>query len=125
MRSIAAGILLASLCAPALGQSPATTGNLPRAEAVSEHIRVQSFELRRREDNYGIANFELVNDTDKTLNSIELFCWLNGDRARGTRVLVWPSPHPVPAHQQQRFSNVNIGLVGLNPRGECEVAAVE
>lgn len=125
MRSIAAGILLASLCAPALGQSPSNTGSLPPAQAVGERIRVQSFELRRRDDNYGIANFELVNDTDKTLNSIELFCWLNGDRARGTKVLVWPSPHPVPPHQRQRFSNVNIGVVGLNLRGECEVAAVE
>jgi hypothetical protein len=123
MRSIAAGILLASLCAPALCQSPSTAAS--SGESVSERIRVQSFELRRREDNYGIANFDLVNDTDKTLNSIELFCWLNGDRVHGTKVLVWPSPNPVPARQQQRFSNVNIGPVGLNPRGQCEVAAVE
>lgn len=123
MRLIAAGILLASLNAPAFCQSPSMAAS--SGEGVGEHIRVQSFELRRREDNYGIATFEIVNDTDKTLNSIELFCWLNGDRGRGTKVLVWPSPNPVAAHQQQRFSNVNIGLVGANPRGECEVAAVE
>ena len=125
MRMIVAGILLVSLCEAALCQSPAATGSSPPGDGLSERIRVQSFELRRRDDNYGIASFEITNDTDKVLNSIELFCWLNGDRARGTKVLVWPSPHPVPAHQQQRFSNVNIGLVGLNPRGQCEVAGVE
>ena len=86
---------------------------------------IDSFQSFRRGDNYGIASFVLSNNTDKPLTSIELNCWVNDDRAHGTKVLVWPSAGPIRAHDQEKFSNVNIGLVGPNPRAACEVTKAE
>jgi hypothetical protein len=57
----------------------------------------------------------ILNETDKPLNSIELTCWLDNDRTRGTTVLVWPTPDPVPAHTSRELSKLNIGLVAHFP----------
>src|SRR6478736_233329 len=112
MRLIVAAISLVGLIGPAIGQT-----SMPPAQAsISEQIRIDSFQSSRRGDNYGIASFVLSNNTDKPLTSIELNCWVNDDRAHGTKVLVWPSTPTIPAHEQQKFSNVNIGIVGSNAR---------
>ena len=121
MRFIAAAIYLVSLAGPVICQT-----SMPAAQAsISEQIRIDSFQSSRRGDNYGIASFVVSNNTDKALTSIELNCWVNDDRAHGTKVLVWPSSGRIPAHNQEKFSNVNIGLVGPNPRAACEVTKAE
>src|SRR3954471_20841902 len=101
------------------------TGTPAAQGGISEQIRVDSFQLEKRADNYGIANFVISNTTDKALNSIELNCWTDDDRDHATKVLVWPTPRSVPAHEQQKFSKVNIGLIGPNSRPQCEVTAAE
>src|SRR6266446_1192933 len=121
MRFIVAAISLVGLIGPAICQ----TATPPTQTSISEQIRIDSFQSRRRADNYGIASFVISNTTDKALNSIELTCWVDDDRAHGTKVLVWPSPRSIPAHDQQEFSNVNIGLVGQSARAECEVTGAE
>ena len=121
MRLIIGAICLVSSIGAAMSQS-----STPAAQAsISEQIRVDSFQLEKRADNYGIANFVISNTTDRALNSIELNCWMDDDREHGTKVLVWPSPRSIPAHEQQKFAKVNIGLVGLNSRPHCEVTAAE
>src|SRR6266852_7734350 len=117
MRFIVAAIYLVGLIGPAICQ----TSTPPAQPSITEQIRIDSFQSSRRGDNYGIASFVISNNTDKALTSIELNCWVDDDRAHGTKVLVWPSSPSIPAHEQHEFSNVNIGLVGLNARAECEV----
>ncbi len=119
MRLIFAAIYLISMIGPAICQ----TSTPPAKPAISEQIRIDSFQTRRRDDNYGIASFVISNTTDKALNSVELTCWVDDDRAHGTKVLVWPSSPSIPAHKQEQFSNVNIGLVGPSAHPECEVTA--
>src|SRR5712692_2726573 len=117
MRLIVAAIYLVSLIGPAICQ----ISTPPAQASISEQIRIDSFQSHRRDDNYGIASFVISNTTDKELNSVELTCWVNDDHAHGTKVLVWPNPRSIPAHDHQQFSNVNIGLVGSSARAECEV----
>src|SRR3954454_21175109 len=121
MRLIIAAICLTGSVGAAAGQ----TAPPPIKDGISEQIRVDSFQLEKRADNYGIASFVIANTTDSALNSIELNCWTDNDRDHGTKVLVWPTPRSVPAHEQQKFSKVNIGLVGPNSRPQCEVTAAE
>ena len=121
MRLFLAAIFLARFSTIAIGQTPP-----PPSEAkLSQQVRIDAFESHKRGDNYGIASFTISNDTSKPLNSIELTCWLNDDRAHGTIVLVWPTPDAVPAHTSRQFSNVNIGLVGGDSRSACEVTKVD
>jgi hypothetical protein len=121
MRFFLGGICLVSSIGSAMSQTLT-----PAAQArISEQVRVDSFQLEKRADNYGIANFVISNTTDRALNSIELNCWMDEDREHGTKVLVWPSPRSIPAHEQQKFSKVNIGLVGPTSRPQCEVTAAE
>ncbi|MDN5005320.1 hypothetical protein ACFQZO_31150 [Bradyrhizobium sp. GCM10027634] len=91
---------------------------------LSELVKIDSFQATRRADNYGIASFVLSNGTEKKIDSVELTCWMDGDRERATTVLVWAN-QPVPAHASYAFKNVNIGVVGPNSRSECEVTRVE
>ena len=121
MRFVVAAIYLVGGIGPAICQT--STPPPPAKASIGEQIRIGSFQTRRREDNYGIASFVISNTTDKALNSVELTCWVDNDRAHGTKVLVWPSSPSIPAHEQQQFSNVNIGLIGQNARAECEVTA--
>jgi hypothetical protein len=121
MRLITAAIFVVGLTGPAICQ----TSEPPVQASISQQIRIDSFQSFRRQDNYGIASFVISNTTDKALTSIELNCWVGDDRAHGTKVLVWPSTQSIPAHEQQKFSNVNIGLVGPNPRAACEVTGAE
>ena len=121
MRLIIGGICLVGLVGPGICQ----TSTPPVQASISEQIRIDSFQSFRRQDNYGIASFVIANNTDKALTSIELNCWVNDDRAHGTKVLVWPNSGPIAAHNQEKFSNVNIGLVGPNPRAACEVTKAE
>src|SRR3954462_14230797 len=121
MRLIIGIICLVSSVGAAIGQSSTP----PAQPRIGEQIRVDSFQLEKRADNYGIANFVISNTTDKALNSIELNCWTDDDRDRSTKVLVWPTPRSVPAHEQQKFSKVNIGLIGPTSRPQCEVTAAE
>lgn len=92
--------------------------------ALGEVMRLEAFQVHKRADSYGIASFAISNGTDKPVSSIELMCWLDDDRAHGTKVLIWPSPGAIPAHGSQQFSNVNIGLTG-DARSTCEVAGAE
>ena len=120
MKLIAAAIYLVGLIGPAIGQtSTAPTSGTP---GVAEQIPISSFQWQKREDDNGIASFIISNNTDKVLNSIELICWLGDDRTRGTKVMVWPSPGPISAHEARQFSRVNIGPVGLSPSVACKVA---
>ena len=121
MRLIIGTICLVGSIAPAMCQS-STSGAHAR---ISEQIRIDSFQLEKRADSYGIASFVISNTTDRALNSIELNCWMDGDREHGTKVLVWPTPRSIPAQEQQKFSKVNIGLIGPNSRPQCEVTAAE
>jgi hypothetical protein len=122
MRLIIAAIYLVGAIGPAICQ----TSTPPPAQAsISEQIRIDSFQSHRRDDNYGIASFVISNTTDKALNSVELTCWVDNDRAHGTKVLVWPSSRSIPAHEHEKFSNVNIGLVGPTARSACEVTAAD
>ena len=121
MKFIITAICLVGMIGPAICQT-----STPSVQAsISEQIRIDSFQSFRRGDNYGIASFVISNNTDKALTSIELNCWVNDDRAHGTKVLVWPSSGRIPGHNQEKFSNVNIGLVGPNPRAACEVTKAE
>ena len=121
MRFIVAAIYLVGLIGPAICQ----TLTPPAQASISEQVRIDSFQSFRRGDNYGIASFVISNTTDKSLSSIELTCWVDDDRAHGTKVLVWPNSGPIRAHDQEKFSNVNIGLVGPNPHAACEVTKAE
>jgi len=121
MRFTVAAIYLAGLIGPALCQTPPP----PAKAGLGEQIRIDSFEAHNRGDNYRIASFVISNTTDKPIKSIELTCWVGDDRAHGTKVLVWPSTPTIPAHEQQKFSNVNIGVAGANPRSECEVTGAQ
>jgi hypothetical protein len=121
MRLIVAAICLAGLIGPAICQ----TSSPPVQPNLREQIRIDSFQSAKRGDNYGIASFIISNATDKALNSIELTCWVNDDREHGTKVLVWPKQQTIPAHDQQQFSNVNIGLVGNSSDARCEVTGAD
>lgn len=121
MRFILVVSYLVSSSAGALCQTPAATAPKP---TLSEAIRIEAFQSRKRADSYGIASFAISNGTDKPVNSIELMCWLDDDRAHATKVLIWPSQGAISAHATQQFSNVNIGLTG-DGRSTCEVAGVE
>src|SRR6267142_1952184 len=121
MRLMIGAICSVGLIGPAICQ----TSSLPVQASISENIRIDSFESHNRGDNYRIASFVISNTTDKPLKSIKLNCWVGDDRAHGTKVLVLPSTPTIPAHEQQKFSNVNIGAVGANARSECEVTAAE
>jgi len=123
MRLVVAAIYLVSIIGPAICQT--STPPPPAQASIREQIRIDSFQTRRRNDNYGIASFVISNTTDKALNSVELTCWVDDDRAHGTKVLVWPNSRSIPAHEQQRFSDVNIGLAGQTARAECEVTAAD
>ena len=118
--------MIAAICSVGLiGPAICQTSSLPVQPSISEKIRIDSFESHNRGDNYRIASFVISNTTDKPLKSIELTCWVGDDRAHGTKVLVWPSTPTIPAHEQQKFSKVNIGLVGPTSRPHCEVTAAE
>jgi hypothetical protein len=119
--------MIAAICSVGLiGPAICQTSSLLQVQAsISEKIRIDSFESRNRGDDYRIASFVISNTTDKPIKSIELTCWVNDDRAHGTKVLVWPSTPTIPAHEQQKFSNVNIGVVAANARSECEVTGAE
>ena len=121
MRLIVAAIFLVGLIGPAICQ----TSTPPAQPGITEQIRIDSFESHNRGDNYRIASFVISNTTDKPIKSIELTCWVGDDRAHGTKVLVWPSTPTIPAHEQQKFSKVNIGMVGSSAGSQCEVTGAE
>lgn len=120
MKLVVAAVSMAGLIETGLCQTPTP----PVQSTIGDQIRIDAFQLRKRDDDYGIASFVIANDTEKQINSIELTCWIDNDRTRGTKVLVWPRPGPIPPHKAQQFSNVNIGQVG-NSKAECEVTATE
>jgi hypothetical protein len=51
---------------------------------LGQEVRIDAFESHQRGDNYGVATFTILNETDKPLNFIELTCWLDNARTRGT-----------------------------------------
>ncbi|UVO39440.1 hypothetical protein KUL72_14340 [Bradyrhizobium arachidis] len=108
-----------------VGAAAAQGAQPPAAHSgLSELVKIDSFQATRRADNYGIASFVLSNGTDNKIDSVELTCWMDGDRERATTVLVWAN-QPVAAHASYEFKNVNIGVVGPNAHSECEVTRVQ
>src|SRR6187549_2627145 len=101
MRCVIAGILLVGSIEQAACQAPTA----PVRAAISDQVRIDSLQTRTRDDNNGIASFAIANETEKQINSLELTCWIDNNRARGTKVLVWPKG-PIPPHQTLQFSNV-------------------
>jgi hypothetical protein len=118
MRFIVVTAYLLGAITPAIGQASSEA-------SASDRVRIDEFKVSRRGDSYGIASFMLFNGTDRPLNSIELNCWVDDDRAHATKVLVWPRQSAVAAHESQQFSNVNVGFVGAESRPQCEVAGVD
>src|SRR5258708_24773369 len=112
MRPMIAAICSVGLIGPAICQ----TSTIPVQASVSEKIRIDSFESHNRGDNYRLASFVISNTTDKPLKYIELNFWVGDDRAHGTKELMWPSTPTIPAHEHQKFSNVNIRGTGANAR---------
>ncbi|MGY8637481.1 hypothetical protein RAD15_33925 [Bradyrhizobium sp. 14AA] len=117
-------VCFAGLCA--LIDAAAAQGAQPPVapSGLGELVKIDSFQTTRRADNYGIASFVFSNGTDKKIDSVELTCWMDDDRERATKVLVWAN-QPVPAHASYQFKNVNIGVVGPNSRSQCEVTRVD
>jgi hypothetical protein len=125
MRFVVAAVSIASLIEAGRCQAPAppVQPTPPVQNDIRDQIRIDEFQLRKRDDDYGIASFVIANNTEKPVHSLELNCWINDDRARGSTVLVWPKGQ-IPPHKAEKFTNVNIGLGG-NSRAECEVSAAE
>ncbi|MDA9397708.1 hypothetical protein [Bradyrhizobium sp. CCBAU 45389] len=124
MRPLTGIFCCVALCA--LIDAAAAQDTRPAAadSSLGELVKIDSFQATRRADNYGIASFVLSNGTDKKIDSIELTCWMDDDRERATKVLVWAN-QPVPARASYQFKNVNIGVVGPNSRSQCEVTRVD
>ncbi|MBR1126650.1 hypothetical protein [Bradyrhizobium iriomotense] len=124
MRTLTGIVCCVGLCA--LIDAAAAQDTQPPAapSGLGELVKIDSFQTTRRADNYGIASFVLSNGTDKKIDSVELTCWIDDDRERATKVLVWAN-QPVPAHESYQFKNVNIGVVGPNSRSQCEVTRVD
>ena len=114
-----AGILLVG----SIEQAACQASTPPVRAGISDQVRIDSFQTRKRDDDNGIASFAIANETERQINSLELTCWIDNNRERGTKVLVW-SKGPIPPRQTQQFSNVNIGFVGAS-KAECEVTAAE
>ena len=121
MRLMFGALCLISFTGAAVGESSTPPGQ----SSIRDQVQVSSFQANRRDDNYGIASFVISNTTDRALSSIELNCWIDDERERATKVMVWPTPRSIAAHEQQKFSNVNIGLIGPKSRTQCEVTAAE
>ena len=119
MRRVFAGIFLVGSIEQAACQAPTP----PAKAGISDQVRIDSLQTRTRDDNNGIASFAIANETEKQINSLELTCWIDNNRARGTKVLVWPKG-PILPHKTMQFSNINIGVVGES-KAECEVTAAE
>ena len=118
--------MIAAICSVGLiGPGICQTSSLQVQASISEKIRIDSFESHNRGDSYRIASFVISNTTDKPIKSIELTCWVGDDREHGTKVMVWPSTPTIPAHEQQKFSKVNIGTVGSSAGSQCEVTGAE
>ncbi|WP_025038286.1 hypothetical protein [Bradyrhizobium sp. DOA9] len=117
---IACSASLYALTGMAAAQGPPLTG---QQSSQPDQVKVEALQAIRRSDGYGIASFVLFNGTDSNIDSVELTCWIENDRERRTTVLVWAN-EPISAQTSQQFRNVNIGMVGLNSRSECEVTRV-
>ena len=61
MRRVLASILLAGSIDQAVCQTPTP----PVQAGISEQVRIDSFQLRKRDDDNGIASFAIVNNTEK------------------------------------------------------------
>lgn len=120
MRLVATTILVIGWIGPAICQP--STAQAPGTPAVVKHVAIGSIQWLRRDDDNGIASFVISNNTDKEIDSIELLCWAGDDRTRGTKVMVWPSPGPIPPNEKRQFSRVNVGPVGGSSSLTCEVA---
>lgn len=117
-------VCLGGLCVLADGVAAQDARPSAPGSALAEQVKIASFQMVWRGDNYGIASFVLSNGTDKKIDSVELTCWVDGDREHGTTVVVWAS-EPVAPHASQQFKNVNIGVVSQNSRSECEVTRAD
>ena len=119
MRRVIAGIFFVGSIEQAVCQAPTP----PVKSGISDKVRIDSLQTRKRDDDNGIASFAIANETEKQINSLELTCWIENNRERGTKVMVWPKA-PIPPRATLQFSNVNIGFVGTS-KAECEVTAIE
>ncbi|MFB6421142.1 MULTISPECIES: hypothetical protein [Bradyrhizobium] len=117
---IACSAGLYALADIAAAQGPQLPG---QQSSPADQIKVETLQTIRRSDGYGIASFVLFNGSDSKIESVELACWTDNDPERRTTVLVWANG-AISAQMSQQFRNVNIGMVGMNSRSECEVTRV-
>ena len=120
MKLVATTILVIGWIGPALCQP--STAQAPGTPDAVKNVAIGSFQWLKREDDNGIASFVISNNTDREIDSLELHCWAGDDRTRATKVMVWPSPGPIPPNATRQFSRVNVGPVGVSSSLTCEVA---
>ena len=71
MRRVIAGIFLVGSIEQAVCQAPTP----PVKSGISDKVRIDSLQTRKRDDDNGIASFAIANETEKQINSLELTCW--------------------------------------------------
>jgi len=108
--------------------SPSFSQNAaPPAEVieVAKPIRIDLFKWQRTDDDHGIASFVITNNTDQSLSTVELRCWVDGDASHSKSIKVQARARPIGPHALQQFSDVDIGYLGPARTAQCEVAGAE
>jgi len=113
---------LAAMVSSAFSQNAA-----PPAEVIemAKPIRIDLFQWRRTADDHGIASFVITNNSDQSLNTVELRCWVDGDTAKSKSIKVRARARPIGSHSLQQFSDVDIGYLGPARTAQCEVAGAD
>src|SRR6266404_8641449 len=106
---------LAAVVSPAFSQNAA-----PPAEVieVAKPIRIDLFQWRRTADDHGIASFMITNNSDQSLNTVELRCWVDGDVSHSRSIKA--RARPIEPHGMQQFSDVDLGYLGPAGTAQCE-----
>ena len=99
----------------------------PPAEVieVAKPIRIDLFQWRRTADDHGIASFVITNNSDQSLNTVELRCWVGGDASHSRSIKVRARTRPIGPHGMQQFSDVDLGYLGPARTAQCEVAGAD
>ncbi len=113
---------LAAVVSPAFSQNAA-----PPAEVieVAKPIRIDLFQWHRTDDDHGIASFVITNNSDQSLSTVELSCWVDGDTTHSKSIKVRARARPIGTHSLQQFSDVDLGFLGPARTAQCEVAGAE
>src|SRR5438132_1568870 len=79
----------------------------------------------RTADDHGIASFVITNNSDQSLNTVELRCWVDGDASHSRSIKVRARARSVAPHGMQQFSDVDLGYLGPARTAQCEVAGAD